>query len=174
MNLSPGATMAFLAACILATPKNDTLKNKAVSSTPPPEPFSIVSMNLDPDMTLHQPQHGLSENGYRLRAESPTYGDSLILGQPPKPSAAAVGVELSKADRAKPQLQNTNAIKTSSHKLAYNSWDKQCVAVWFNPKCISYQATFDKNGCKVFGINLVSSLAQQKTQMGKCKDINKD
>jgi hypothetical protein len=80
MNLSLGATMAFLAACTLAIPKNDTSKNKAVSSTPTPlpEPFSIVSVNLDPDMTLHQLQHDLSENGYRLRAESLTYGDSFI------------------------------------------------------------------------------------------------
>jgi hypothetical protein len=30
-------------------------------------------------MTLHQLQHDLSENGYRLRADSPTYGDSFIL-----------------------------------------------------------------------------------------------
>lgn len=79
-----GATMASLAACTLAIPKNDTSKNKAVSSnpTPLPEPFSIVSVNLDPDMTLHQLQHDLSENGYRLRAESLTYGDSFILDWP--------------------------------------------------------------------------------------------
>ena len=69
-------------------------------------------------------------------------------------------------------------IKTSEHKpatckLAYNSWDKQCAAVWFKPKSIPYHATFDKNGCRVFGINIVPSLAQRKAQMDKSMDIRK-
>lgn len=83
------------------------------------------------------------------------------------------------ADRVKLQLQNTNAVKMrecklATCKLAYDRWDKQRATVWFNPKRISYQATFDKSGCRGFGINLVLSLALRKTQMDKCKDIRKD
>ncbi|OCL11242.1 hypothetical protein AOQ84DRAFT_196113 [Glonium stellatum] len=188
INLALTVIMALLTAHSLATPKAAPPKSTPAAPhapTRPPEPFSIVAINLSPDMSLHQLQHDLAQNGYRLRAESPTHSDSFLLELPPKPSAAARagawagGAEMSKGERTQLKQENERAIRTSEQKLAtcklaYNNWDKQCVSVWSNPKCIAYRDTFDKAGCRVFGVELVPSVAQRKNQMDRCKGIGKD